>query len=584
MTTLDYQRQNHGTQRGNGSSAQTSNSDEPLYKDSSSSKFALLLCTVLAIAGLSYVMLSACWGKFSRAEVFFGECAKEMLLAGNLMVPLFQGQGFFDKPILSYWAVGACFKAFGVSHLAARIPSCLAAILAVMVTAIAGRKLFGATTGLVAGMALSTSAMYMSFAAMCMSDMLLILFNTTALVLLYFGCEAATNRQRSWLWMASAVACGLAFLTKGPIGIVFPAVTFFSYLTITRRLSLVRPMHYIGALIIVLCIGSPWFLSMYYSHPEALTHFFLRENFERFAGSTYDSHQPIWFMTHSLLTGMAPWSVILIVAAFDMVRQVKEGTAKRPLIYLWLSVITVIGFFSISRGKIDYYALPAYPACALIAAQWLCHWTDQRRKLASVVAAMISTILIAGAFIVTSLLPALFGSIGNLAVLPATLLVTGLTALFFALTGWPIRSVAATFLGVATTGMITAYFAFPLLDQNQPMYRYLELIKASSPDTVVGIFGMEHWKDEVIFQTGKKTLSINTYDELVPFFRRKEPILAVVPNSYFASMLPEFKEGVYVLESHPYIPHGLNPGHILEKGGHIIADSPLLLISNRKPK
>ncbi len=583
MTTLDYQRQNPKSKSHNGSPFSPREAANPVYKDSSSNRvFALALCAVLAVALLSYVLLCYGWCKFSRAEVFFGECAKEMVRSGNWMVPTFQGQGFFDKPILSYWAVCASYIAFGISHLAARIPSCIAATATVLVTALAARKIFDAKTGLVAAMTLSTSVMFMSFAAMCMSDMLLILFNTAALLLLYFGCEAASNRQRTWLWLSGAAAVGLAFLTKGPIGIVFPAITFFTYLAVTRRLSMVRPIHYIGALMIVMCIGSPWFLAMYSSHPDSLSYFFLRENFQRFAGATYDSHQPPWFIVHSLITGFAPWSPLLIVAAADMVRQLKERTATRPLIYLWLSVITIIGFFSLSRGKIDYYALPAYPMCAILTAHWLTQWTAQGKKLSAIMAAAISTILIAGAFVVASLLPPLFGSVSSCLILPATLLVSGLIALFFALTGLPIRSVAASFVGIATTCMVTAMCAFPLLDKNQPMYTYIKRIEASSKDTVVGIFGMDHWRDEVIFRTERKTYSLTTYDELFAFFKRKEPVLVVVPAWYFDAMLPQFKEGMHVIESHPYIPHGLNPGHILEKGGRIVADSPLLLLSNKK--
>lgn len=586
MTTLDHQRQNpkdpssYSSRTLLGKATRTANS---VYKDSTSNRvFLLVLLAVLALAGLTYGFLSAGWCKFSRAEIFFGECAKEMLLTGNFMVPTFQGQGFFDKPILSYWAVCASYKAFGISHLAARIPSCLAAIATVLLTALAARKLFSAKTGLVAAMILSTTVMYMSFAAMCMSDMLLIFFNTFAMVLLYFGSEATSSRKQTWLWMSGAAAVGLAFLTKGPIGIIFPAITFFAYLSVTRRLKMVRPIHYIGALLIVLSLGSPWFLAMYSSHPDSLSYFFLRENFQRFAGATYDTHHPIWFMVHSLITGFAPWSVLLIVAAADMVRHLKQGTATRPLIYLWLAVITVIGFFSLSRGKIDYYALPAYPMCAILTAHWLTQWTAEGKKLSAIMTAALSTILIAGAFVVAALLPPLFGSVSSCLILPLVLLVSGLIALFFALSGLPIQSVAATFVGIATTGIITAACAFPLLDQNQPMYRYIKLIDASSTDTVVGIFGMEHWKDEVIFRTERKTLALSTYDDLLAFFRRKEPILVVVPAFYFDSMLPQFKEGLYVVESHPYIPHGLNPGHILEKGGHIVADSPLLLLSNRK--
>lgn len=587
MTTLDHQRP---ALLREGISEDTC---EPLYKDArqvpirhsyTPREFALYLVGVLAVSAITYLLLAGGWGKFSRAEVFFAECAKEMIAAGNWMVPLFHNQAFFDKPILSYWAILSSFSLLGINHLTARIPSCLGALTTIALIALTGRQLFGARAGVIAGMALSTSAMYMSFAAMCMSDVFLVLFNTAALVFLYLGSECSCQRKQTFLWFLGSVASGLAFLTKGPIGILFPFATFLTYLAVTKNLRLIRPIHCLTAIISILFIGMPWFLSMYFSHPEGLWHFFLRENVQRFAGSTYDSHQPIWFMVHSLVTGFAPWSLLLIVSAFDMMRKLKEGTATRPLIFWWLSVVIIIGFFSLSRGKIDYYALPAYPACALLAAAAFSEWIENRAKLSWAVSAMMATVLIAGAFIVARLLPPLFGNMTDCALWPLTLLAFGLSAMFFALRRQPFRSVTATFLGIAATGMVTAYNAFPLLDRKQPMYTYIDRIAASSPDTKIGIFGMEHWKDEVTFRTGKEAVSINTFEEMVAFFRLKEPIIAIVPDSFFSPMLDKFKVGVYVIESYPYVPRGLNPGYILESGGHIVADSPLLLISNRKPK
>src|SRR4030095_7776828 len=95
--------------------------------DISSQAFGLGLALVVVLAAILYLSLGWSWEKFSRAEVFFAECAREMLRDGNFIPPLFHGRPFFDKPIFIYWLIVGMFKTFGVSHLAARIPSIVAA-------------------------------------------------------------------------------------------------------------------------------------------------------------------------------------------------------------------------------------------------------------------------------------------------------------------------------------------------------------------------------------------------------------------------------------------------------------------------
>src|SRR3990167_6238690 len=97
--------------------------------------FLVSLLLILCLAASLYVVLAANWLKFSRAEVFFAECAREMLAKSNFVTPLYHGQPFFDKPILMYWLILSTFKTLGVSHLVARLPSILAALGTITATA-----------------------------------------------------------------------------------------------------------------------------------------------------------------------------------------------------------------------------------------------------------------------------------------------------------------------------------------------------------------------------------------------------------------------------------------------------------------
>src|SRR5262245_58714221 len=60
------------------------------------------------------------------------EAAREMLAAGDGIVPTFNYRLRSDKPVLLYWLQIAAYRVVGVNELAARLPSALAAALAIL--------------------------------------------------------------------------------------------------------------------------------------------------------------------------------------------------------------------------------------------------------------------------------------------------------------------------------------------------------------------------------------------------------------------------------------------------------------------
>src|SRR5262245_66148600 len=60
------------------------------------------------------------------------EAAREMLASGDWIVPTFNYRLRSDKPVLLYWLQVAAYRVVGVNELAARLPSALAAALAIL--------------------------------------------------------------------------------------------------------------------------------------------------------------------------------------------------------------------------------------------------------------------------------------------------------------------------------------------------------------------------------------------------------------------------------------------------------------------
>ena len=545
--------------------------------------FLVRLALILVLATTLYTTVAICWPKFSRAEVFFAECAREMLATSNYVTPLYHGQPFFDKPILVYWLILANFKLLGASHLTARIPSILAGVATVATTGILTGAAAGTIAGLLAAMALASSFMFISFSALCMSDMLLTCCDTVTLALLYAG--TLSDKQRMLLWWLAAACMGMAFLTKGPVGLVLPLLSFVIYLAITRQLSLVKPVHLLLGGITAAIIASPWFLAAYRANGAgALQYFVLHENVQRFIGSTYDTHRPPWFMLTALFAGFAPWSIFLPFVLAGSITKWREAFSSKPArrdLFVWLWIATITLFFSLSRGKIDYYALPAYPAAAALTGIYLSQWISTRSRGAAAGAWILAMCLAAAAICSSFFLSKLSGGATPLQwiLMPAALTTSALLMALCMYHKAYFKAYTLVYIAVSLAAIGFCLQILPVLLNLQPVLNYISTVRNSPPATRIGIYRtVDSWIDETTFQTGREPVKLSNTAELTAFLNSKPAALLVVPKDKFEELPASVLAKVRILDSRPYIEHSLNPGFALKRNGVLTANQPLLLV------
>jgi 4-amino-4-deoxy-L-arabinose transferase-like glycosyltransferase len=336
-----------------------------------STRRTYLACgALLAAAFLLLVLPRLGLAPIERAEIYFLDAARTMAEGGDWLVPRYQGQAFYDKPALSYWLMAAAFRIFGVWLGPARAVSALAAAGCLALTMTLGTLLFSRRAGLAAAAVLATTFGFLSFARLAMSDMLLCFF-----VLAAATCGAAwlaRPRARWWLGPALGAALGLAFLAKGPVAWMFAgcALAVFAW----QNRATVREARFaqvFAAALVFALIGSSWFVALWWREGwEPLRHFFLQENLERFAGERYDAERGPFFYLLTYLAEGLPWSPFLAIALVALVREA-PSEARRAAFGLcgWAALMLVP--LSVSRGKIDYYLLPLYPAASLVIGRFL---------------------------------------------------------------------------------------------------------------------------------------------------------------------------------------------------------------------
>jgi 4-amino-4-deoxy-L-arabinose transferase-like glycosyltransferase len=322
----------------------------------------LLGTTALLLPGLGRM-------PFERAEIYFADGARAMVERGDWLVPYYRGEPFFDKPALTYWLIAAAFELFGFSPGAARLVPAAATLATLVVTLLLGAQLVGRRAALAGGLALATTLAFVGFGRVAMSDMLLALTTNAALAL---GVAAWRPAAARWAALALGAVLGLGFLTKGPVAVLLPGLGLLLLAWRRRHAPWpFTPARIASAAALFALFGCAWWLAVWArlgSWP--LEYFFLHENLERFAGATYDSGREPWFYLTTYLVQGAPWSLFLPLAVWGVLRRRPAGDEPPAsldgvrLLLGWLALMAVP--LSLSRGKIDYYLLPFYPAAALV--------------------------------------------------------------------------------------------------------------------------------------------------------------------------------------------------------------------------
>lgn len=298
-------------------------------------------------------------------EARYGEIAREMIESGDWTTPHLNYAKYFEKPPLVYWGTALAMRAFGGSELAVRLPTVLAGLLTLGLTAALARRLYGAATGLLAAAVLAAAPLFGFMAIVLTLDMSLTLFVTAALAAVWLAWSGGGDRR--WVRVAY-VATALAILVKGPVAAVLVGGVAFLFSLTHGGWRALRPWFDWRALVLALAIVLPWFLLVGWRNPEFWHFFIVDQHLHRYT-STKEHGEPIWFFLPVVLGALAPWSLVLALdpGAWRGAVDPRRWTPATRFLALWAAVILV--FFSLSISKLVTYALPALPPLAILAAR-----------------------------------------------------------------------------------------------------------------------------------------------------------------------------------------------------------------------
>ena len=239
-------------------------------------------------------------------EARYTEIAREMLATGDFITPKLNNVIFFDKPILYYWLQAFSMKLFGVNEWAARFFPSIYGIVGCLLMYCGGTFLINRRTGILAALLLACSPFYFFAAHFANMDLEVAVLITGSLTLFLIGIQDKYAQQSKWLLWGSYAFAGLAILTKGLIGIVFPLMIIGCWILLTGKWAILKRMRILSGIIIIAAIVCPWFYLVQKHNPTFMHYFFTIQHFERFTTTDFNSQSPAWFYLPIVLFGLFP--------------------------------------------------------------------------------------------------------------------------------------------------------------------------------------------------------------------------------------------------------------------------------------
>ncbi len=335
-----------------------------------------VVAAIVAFVAVNIMFLGA-RPVLSADETRYGSIAAQMVQSGDWLQLQMSGFLFYEKPPLVYWMTAASIEAFGRNAFAIRLPAALCgglAALAVGVAARRGARLAGADAdaatviGALVSLASVTMALQAVGSSVAILDAPIAGMVLAASACFFCGATEVPGRRRLMWLVAAGVFTGLAFMTKGLLAVVFPAVTVGPWLAWERRWRDLVVLPWIP-LAVGAAVIAPWAWAVTEHAPGFWTRFIVHEHFQRFAGSGSNQPTEPWaFYLLIVPLGAIPWIVTAPIAAPRWRALCRTRTGCR---FAACAVLGPLVFLSASRGKLPTYALPVLPPLAWLLVEGL---------------------------------------------------------------------------------------------------------------------------------------------------------------------------------------------------------------------
>lgn len=307
---------------------------------------------------------------FDWDEINFAESAREMMVTGDYFRVQVNFSPFWEKPPLFFWLQAGSMHLFGINEFAARFPNAIAGIITLSVIYFLGKKERGERFGMIWALLYLAAFLPQVYFRSAIIDPVFNLFIFLSAYYLFRGLTEAENRNKLAMW--SGIFCGLAVLTKGPVGLLLVMLTFVVYVII-KRFKVLPSLAQIGIFALcVFCVSFLWFgVEVINNGPFFLVEF-IQYQIDLFSRPVAGHQQPFFYHFVVVFFGTFPLSILALPS---LVKKKRDTEIER-----WWTILfwVVLILFSIVTTKIVHYSSMTYLPLSFLAATvvYRVNWSD----------------------------------------------------------------------------------------------------------------------------------------------------------------------------------------------------------------
>jgi 4-amino-4-deoxy-L-arabinose transferase-like glycosyltransferase len=332
---------------------------------------ATAVILLLVLSAVIYLGNAGFPALLDDADASHAMVSHEMLQRHDWVILYMNGIRYLMKAPLHYWAVAMSYAAFGQNEFSTRLPVAVAMIGLVLLANRFARRFFGVRAGFYSGLVVCTSAGFFLFTRIMIPEAIYAL-EFTALFYLFLRGWTGSLAPRVAYWGAAALT-GLAMLTRGLVGVIFPAAILFLFIVATRSWSRWRELRLFSSAAVFLLVAAPWHILASLRAHTFFWSYFINEHLKRAIGTRYPPDYeavPLWLWLGAHLVWFFPWSIFLpgvlkIIPRPQTWKALSPEGQARLLLVFWAGFILL--FFSLTFGsRMEYYSFGAWPAIAIL--------------------------------------------------------------------------------------------------------------------------------------------------------------------------------------------------------------------------
>ncbi len=304
-------------------------------------------------------------------EVFYAQTAKEMLVHHSWLVPYIFDYPQFEKPILFYWLLAVSFKFFGITPFVARFWPALFGIIGVIITYWFSWMLFrDKKISFMSGFILATSFIYLALSRAVLTDMVFSILVVLTIVLFYASYIFPRWKTKG-LIMSFGIS-GLAVLTKGVLGIVFPCGVILIFLLYKKNVKFLWCRATLIGVILFSIIALPWHIYMYHQFGNSfIKEYWQNVHVRRIFEAEHQKSNTWYFYPLVMLGSVFPWGFFWPPVLYFIFYEFREKKSYRTqFVFLFIIIAVIWGTMQVAASKLASYIFPLFPALAILFARY----------------------------------------------------------------------------------------------------------------------------------------------------------------------------------------------------------------------